>query len=304
MFKEINLYLKDLILRDKNLIWELALHAYTRASQRGTSRSETWMAYKNNSDFHPQIFNLSNPFDLQRSWREISPIDLPDIVPRYATYLEFLILIVKKSDIIIVDDREFTIGEFLGSGNSTHIYRLLNDPHKVIRLPFLAAFLTEEIMSTNFQIQIMLSFMVETSKLISTSKRSAFLESDHRGRYALAKYIDGKQTGREFLRTFAAAYSELFKDGNIMMKTIGLRRELGGETLEKFEDLLSAMHSLNLNLKSSHDGPGERYGDRLRSELWRPENMEFVWSRFGMFVARQLLWNDSEPRQWFLIDAG
>ena len=48
------------------------------------------------------------------------------------------VMLLRTGDSITASGRTYKLGEFLGAGNATHIYRLAYDPSKVIRIPFYA----------------------------------------------------------------------------------------------------------------------------------------------------------------------
>ena len=127
----------------------VTLIALKDVEHRNSEEKEFLSAYKNDFEFVTWLRQLPhsfNPFDvgeLLRRFKKARPnpvgqpkteiIDLGTL-DSTADYLKVAML--RAGDTIIIDGVQFRLGLFLGTGNATHVFELVDYPSDVLRIPF------------------------------------------------------------------------------------------------------------------------------------------------------------------------
>jgi hypothetical protein len=195
------------------------------------------------------------------------------------------VLSLRKGDEVKFGDKEFTLGDFVGSGNSTFIFRLEGKPGKVIRIPFLVAPLKSA--GLHPEIFNLLTRFRRPNPEIPQVK----LYETGRG-FSVVSEVDGNENGNEFLISIRRRYLsqmssdmqrffEEFPEENISWATSTWyleveRLTLRERDLETFQRLQSLRRRVN-QLQSNALG------------------LKFL------IYSRQFVW-DRQLKDWVLVD--
>ena len=112
------------------MIFQLSDISQTADFQRGPRMKAAWRRYKNTPGPQSVLIdlgdpNLFNPSPLLNSY---------NAKIKYSKYDEVTALL-RQGDRVKLGDRIYTLGEFLGAGNATHIYANADDPTTAILIP-------------------------------------------------------------------------------------------------------------------------------------------------------------------------
>lgn len=251
----------------------LARYAFRRRQDRSAAVTQAWQTYKLSKKSLAQTLDLSTPEKWMGPWPSRFR---PEDVPVNASIYDYVILSLAKGDRVVFDDRTFWLGDFLGAGHSTHIFRLYDDPTRVVRLPFVAGHLTHEDMSIEDRIQQGYRLMEETMEVAQTEPpRSVFLPkaSDVAFRYAVAQYVEGTLTGDTFVSNIARDFPEVIDDKQDCLSHTAIAR-LSPADRKKAFDLVAVGRDL----------------------------MPFFSLHTELSLSKHLLWSERIPCQWKLID--
>jgi hypothetical protein len=126
----------------------------------------------------------------------------------HPTEYERDMILLRQGDRVVIGSKTFTIGTFLGGGNSVHVYRVADRPNKGIRLPAVRQITyfmgiegpidAQEAYRT--ELKSMQNFVALEKKVIIKHTQIENEESDPEGRYAIVSVVNGTDNGRDFMR--------------------------------------------------------------------------------------------------------
>lgn len=179
--------------------------AFESNAMRSESDGIAWLQYKNGSNEKPQTVNLSD-FKLNSSW-PVGFKESPQKLPNFPLQYEAAVLALKKGDSVQFGSKIFKLGEFLGSGNASHIFALADQPDTVIKIPFLAARIANA--NTLRGLETIVEWreshydrMLEVNKksYLALAKERNDISTDDNFRYILMPRIRGTMLGSDFLK--------------------------------------------------------------------------------------------------------
>lgn len=120
----------------------LLRYAYSVDVLRTDADRIDWYSYKNNDNKRPgQKISLDDP-SLKDRWIMSQSVGVD--LPSYPNLYERAVISLKRGDIVKFGTRSFKLGEFLGSGNASHVFELADQPHLVIKIPFIVSSLSRQ----------------------------------------------------------------------------------------------------------------------------------------------------------------
>lgn len=200
--------LRGLVFREltENEMYFLTRFAYTGDSFRSERDKLFWLQYKNGINSSPQTVDLGHS-RLNSDW----PIGMEDImheIPNFPLQYEAAVLSLKKGDTVHFGAQSFKLGEFLGSGNASHVFALVDQPGRVIKIPFLSALLANENRLSGLETQVEWGEshyprILELNKVsfIALAKERKDLETNASYQFITMPRIHGTQLGSDFLNT-------------------------------------------------------------------------------------------------------
>lgn len=108
---------------------------------------------------------------------------------------DFRILSLRKGDSIRHGDKTVLLGEFVGAGNTTHIYEVAGQPDRVVRIPF------DTLADQENARKFMKDYIDSAATIPADIPRAQILEVGPRGAYVIVERIHGTTDGRTFLES-------------------------------------------------------------------------------------------------------
>lgn len=277
----------------------LGNYAFSLNGARSLEHTDYWMSYKNSGAISPKssrkVVNLSDSKIFEES--DALSVWVENQSDRYWEIVSFtvhdeLILSLQSGDQIQLGQDIFTLGRFLGAGNMTHIFELV-DPFQnlpaVIRLPFLS------MKALELQLLGHSRLASARGKLFEVSKK--LLKLANRFPEAVAKPLFIDPTGA---------------------LTIQERIWVEENGLEFFNRLLKINAPMNLNQKLDSDGEWFKRKHlysiedqrRLNLLIERMDQIGSIYNpqrdyfQFRFLDASQYVWGSKESKiqQWYLVD--
>lgn len=256
--------------------WEVDL-ARTNASLRA------WLAYKNSPGPVPITVDLSNPSSAKSTLLTRSLGDWNNRDLGYPTVYEEQVLHLRKGDTVVYDGVPYVIGDFLGAGNSTHVFALANYPGKVIRIPFLIR--SRQLWgqgpeAQQVRLDRIFSEVALWVKKMEQRKGHPGYEVDPQNRFVIADRVMGSQSGLDFLQSIYLNGRDLTGSGVITWdpRFPGMKWRVSPQDSAKLRVLIELMTE---NGQAHLDGS--------------------VW-RIAPGRARQYVYDD-ELGEWRLVDS-
>lgn len=284
---------------DKAIINEqLAGFAFT-AAETNAAYKQVWNLYKNTPGREPRLFQLfgSNLYDASPEL-----LAVPDLNKIYweigsPTIYEYKLLRIRTGDTVDFGGKRFRLGEFLGSGNSSHIYVNADNPDQVLKIGFLAGALVERVFEAQrsraktqplAHISHARVLMKEFVGSIHGRPRGVgIVEIDDMYRFAVVERVFGTQTGAKYLE-------ELAGWGPYKLKVL---------KAADFDRLIDA-HPNNpklVDLGRALIEAGFLDDPSLARKLGVKVNKNKLGSSAYLGYARQLMW-DERANIWRLVD--
>jgi hypothetical protein len=267
------------------------LSAFAWNSDAGRSVDPTgealWYAFKNGPNPSPARVDLSQPSKMKSA--DLSQLDREsDFYLGRPTVYEQQVIHLKKGDAIVYDEREFTLGEFLGAGNTTHIFRVASLPGNVIRIPFVAKGLLRADYvgegSQDDRLKRIFSFVRSYVERMRGKAGAVEIQADLKFRYVISSEVHGKESGLDFIeRTLKQTVTTddplhwfYWSERTPAFQALSIADTLKIRSLMKLMRANSEARLL--------EGPGPAYHS------------------FMAAAARQYLW-DEALGQWILVDS-
>ncbi len=119
-------------------------------------------------------------------------------IPKRSPYDE-AVLSLRKGDTVEFGAHKFVLGDFLGSGNSTFVFRLEGQPGKVIRIPFLVA----PLKGVGFHPEIF-NMLTRWRQKDPNIPQVKIYQSEYG--FSIVSEVDGNENGNEFLISVRRKY--------------------------------------------------------------------------------------------------
>ena len=273
-------------------IRNLAPFACTHCVLRTPEETATWLQYKNGKNSSPKLVDLGaesgrdvclHLLKIRGDWGDIGD----------PTFYEEKVIGLRKGDRVKFGATVFHLGEFLGAGNTTHIFRLQGEKG-VLRIPFIVPTsigrtkggmeLGEaEETSQDRRMNAILYLSLHFKEALQSKKNAVkILKSDPKGRYIVVEEIDGDESGLDFLQSIATRRLTADWKNFELDKDIQDRSRLSPEQDEKLDALAATM-------LSNHD-----------AQLVPGGTMQI--SYLSTLASRQYVW-DRTLKRWLLADA-
>lgn len=262
----------------------LAAYAYQTDASRAKSDIAVWRAYKNSPNPNPVRVDLSDfcqdrvcPL-LEKSRPATQYRDRFSVATEY----ESIALHLRKGDTVVFDGEEFVLGEFLGAGNTTHIYRLQNHPGEAIRLPFV----TDEVMVSPVdsrgrikRLQEMRSWVLAYEDAMAGRANGVLKRTDRAHRFVIVKEVQGTLSGADLLVPHITTPP----------KAYGLRTSIWPD---HFRELTSIPADQRRKIEALLDLMVRN------SDAYVPQQ-----GKISVYIdhTRQYIWDEKELR-WYLVD--
>ncbi|MEZ4816279.1 MAG: hypothetical protein R3A80_13925 [Bdellovibrionota bacterium] len=274
-------------------------HAFVASDKGG---QEALLALRATPREAPFDFDLSNTHDLSEKLFDAKDLstDALRLQLQNISQYEFMLLSLRTGDNVIFDGEVFKLGDFLGRGNTTHIWSLANDPDKVIRLPFLVGALRrpgfEGVHTRN-------EFMIGTYNALINSKNSPvvyahdeyYFSESRIMRYMIVQRVNGSETGADYIRSLSNGVIDPESQRSSFLKS-ALDDVFNSEASAKLKALIEAMRSDNLFYPDS-----EIYAKNNPHHLGWVDMRFHMWPSGILAPSRQYVW-DVQLERWFLVD--
>lgn len=183
-------FLPNVLFSNEKLCAIFLNYALTDSLARGSDAKLEWLEFKHGSNLAPRLYDLSNPSNLPAA--EAGLLNL--VSERVLTQYDESVLNLRKGDSVVIDDEKFLLGEFLGAGNSAHIFRLQNRPG-VIRIPFYSQSSADPKQGER-RFGIMIKDMKNAVKVLHSDPKKL-------GRFTIVEEVRGTENGFEFMQRVA-----------------------------------------------------------------------------------------------------
>jgi hypothetical protein len=204
---------------DSKLLLQLSSISQINLSRRTPEMKSIWERYKNTPGSQSALIDLTDS-------SLFSPSDLlnnrhSDI--QYTKYDEAITLL-RKGDRLKIGDQIYTLGDYLGSGHTTHIYANADHPETVIRVPYVIHQMIKSIMVSELmrkqqpeslwkdpKTRILFGwFLNELQQDLNTRPHSAKLRFlDSQGRIAVVDRVYGSETAQDFIEPLLSPNGKL-----------------------------------------------------------------------------------------------
>ncbi len=123
-----------------HVLEKLGQFAYREASARGEATQQYWRNFKNTIDGEPVTVDLLNALEVSQTLKRLPRFKRALSGPPHPdpTVYEELVLSLRAGDTVRFGNDQYTLGEFLGAGNASHVFAIAGNPRAVIRIPFLS----------------------------------------------------------------------------------------------------------------------------------------------------------------------
>ena len=175
------------------------------------------------------------------------------------------VLFLRKGDTVRYKSGTYVLGEFLGSGNATHVWAIEGDPNKVIRIPFLSFHLRDKLGGRDAGPSELVNAWLAGFKKTKTRKVKKYFPKDHTKSlvdHIIVQRVQGVENGLWFFR-----------------KMSNPDRPYASELLDEWEALKKA-------------------GDKKTAKKLEKLARKLDKTRAG---ARQFIW-DTEIEDWIQVD--
>lgn len=270
-------------------ICERATLARVLAQADEQRAAEEWrevLDYKNTPRKKPVTYEI-DAYELARAHPAYkSKSDIASRSKGKRSQYEDAVLHLKKGDTVVIGKRRFHLGEFLGAGNTTHIFAIAGTD-QAVRIPFIADFLHETAPATRAsdpqfaRVERILTYSKAYSEAVqSATDAVTLIEIDPDGRFQVVERIHGTQTGAHLISHLLGPAAQ--GSAELPLTWTGDRFErlptaIEAEDLDKMNALISVMR---------RNGDATSYGGKYE---------------FRRGSARQYLY-DTVKKRWFLID--
>lgn len=249
-----------------------------------------WMDYKNGSNPDPIKVDLSNMCALGSA----CPILMRDhptpreYVSGDPSVYERLVLSLKKGDTIVFDGHEYTLGDFLGAGNMSHVYAIAGT-RTVIRLPFVSDFVWARLkrdrrMTQAERMRKLLDGTLAASGGLKRKKGSvAVYKTDTEGRFMITHKVYGTFSGEKLLRRIVTYSDGLTGKDQLFYPAPGHFKSEAQMTALEREQFAQLLELMKQNGEASVD---------VKTGL----------TKVVALHSRQYIWDANDSR-WYLVDS-
>lgn len=320
----------------QNKVIELANVMIPPDVYRTAEQIEHWKHYKNDDNFArqllPEVFSkngVNYNFDNMEANRlSIEKIPISKLVlPRYLAHTpetyEKILILMRKGDTLTIEGDKIKLGDFLGSGNTTHIYALHNNPEEAVRIPFVSNLTHLADGSTNarnYSLRVIgerfSKIFVRNHKVLSAlapKYKIAIAKLIKVGpyfRYVIVERIWGKENGSAFLNQIL---EKLLNTEGLpqMFSSLSSEEQTKYIALREFVENCSEMFSeaFNETVRVTLPPPGNKPGlqnlRRILTEGFKPSHKlpegDVSYRNDLLGVIRQTIW-DEKRKLWVLLE--